>query len=137
LESVAVKSDDEKLGELFHPSRRQAIALGFMVIAALAIALYLRYFIIQNVPLGLACEAGEESFLCRLRLATITLFNSNVFNGVAIAAAVIQLCRPSVVAFGIGLIFAAFGLVLYSTRLSALAVALLVLSLARVVRAAQ
>jgi hypothetical protein len=35
------------------------------------------------------------------------------------------------VTFGIGLLSASFGLVLYNTRLSALAVALLVLSLAR------
>ena len=35
------------------------------------------------------------------------------------------------VAFGTGMVFAVFGLVLYNTRISALAVALLVLSLAR------
>jgi hypothetical protein len=46
-------------------------------------------------------------------------------------AAAIQLWRPNVLTFGIGLIAAAFGLVLYNTRLSALAVALLVLSLGR------
>jgi hypothetical protein len=36
-----------------------------------------------------------------------------------------------VTAFGIGLVFALLGLVLYNTRLAALAIALLVLSLAR------
>jgi hypothetical protein len=136
LEGMTVKVGGERLGELFRTSRRQALALGAMIIAVLGTALYLRFFIIQNTPIGFACEAGEVSFICRLRLATITLFNLNVFSGVAIAAAAVQLCRPNIVAFGIGLVFAAFGLVLYSTRLSALAVALLVLSLARVVRAA-
>ena len=49
----------------------------------------------------------------------------------AVAAALLQLWRPNVIVFGIGLISAAFGLVLYNTRLSALAVALLLLSFAR------
>jgi hypothetical protein len=50
---------------------------------------------------------------------------------VALIASAIQLWRPNVVAFGIGLAFALLGLVLYNTRVSALAIALLVLSLAR------
>lgn len=125
----------EGLGELFCPSRGQAIALGAMVVVVLGAALYLRYFIIENVGFGLACDAGQSSFLCRLRSAAIYLFNWNVFGGMAIASACFQLCRPNIVAFGFGLIFAAFGLVLYNTRLSALAVALLILSLARFPRA--
>ena len=55
----------------------------------------------------------------------------SIFGWTAVIAALLQLWRPNVVAFGIGLISASFGLVLYNTRLSALAVALLVLSLAR------
>lgn len=108
--------------------------LGALTIAALAAALSLRYGIIQNTSIGLACQAGEASLLCRARLATIFLFTWNVFGGVAIAAAALQLCRPNISALGTGLVFAAFGLVLYNTRFSALAVALLVLSLARLAR---
>jgi hypothetical protein len=61
----------------------------------------------------------------------ILLFARGVFGWVALAASFIQLWRPSVLAFGTGLVFAFLGLVLYNTRVSALAVALLVLSLAR------
>jgi hypothetical protein len=86
---------------------------------------------IQNTPLGFACEAGEESLRCKIRLAVIMMFNQNCFGWTAMIAAGVQLWRPNIVAFGIGLIFALFGLVLYETRASALAVALLVLSLAR------
>jgi hypothetical protein len=46
-------------------------------------------------------------------------------------ASCVQLWRPNIVAFGTGLVFALLGLVLYNTRISALAIALLVLSLAR------
>lgn len=104
--------------------------LATLGLAALALALFFRYAVIQNTPLALSCEAGEESLICHVRLAVILLFTWNVFGVVAMVAA-IQLWRPNVTAFGIGLVFALLGLVLYNTRLSALAIALLVLSLAR------
>ena len=59
------------------------------------------------------------------------LFVRGVFGWVALIASAVQLWRPNVVTFGTGLVFALLGLVLYNTRVSALAVALLVLSLAR------
>src|SRR4029077_20979729 len=101
------------------------------------LALYLRYDIIQNTPIGLACEAGEQSLTCMVRLAPVHLFVQSLFLWAAVGAALLQLWRPNVVAFGIGLLSASFGLVLYNTRLSALAVALLVLSLARARRGAR
>ena len=67
----------------------------------------------------------------RVRLAAILMFARGAFGWVALIASAMQLWRPNVVAFGIGLVFALLGLVLYNTRVSALAVALLVLSLAR------
>jgi hypothetical protein len=116
---------------LFKPSGRAALILSPLVVAAVGLALYLRYDIIQNTPIGLACEAGEQSLICTVRLAAIHLFVRSIFGWTAIVAALLQLWRPKVVAFAIGLLSASFGLVLYNTRLSALAVALLVLSLAR------
>jgi hypothetical protein len=116
---------------LFKPSPRALLILVPLTIAAVGLALYLRYRIIQNTPIGLACEAGEESLTCTIRLAAISVFVRGGFGWTALAAALLQLWRPNIAAFGIGLVSAAFGLVLYNTRLSALAVALLVLSLAR------
>jgi hypothetical protein len=115
----------------FKPSGRAVLILSLLVVAAVGLALYLRYDIIQNTPIGLACEAGEQSLICTVRLAAIHLFVRSIFGWTAIVAALLQLWRPNVVAFAIGLLSASFGLVLYNTRLSALAVALLVLSLAR------
>ena len=105
--------------------------LALLGLAALGLALFLRYGLIQNTPIGLACEAGEDSFTCTVRLAVILLFVRNAFGWTALAAAIVQLVRPNRIAFGIGLVAAALGLVLYNLRLSALAVALLMLSLAR------
>jgi hypothetical protein len=116
---------------LFRPSPRALLILVPLALAALGLALFLRYDVVQNTPVGLACEAGERSFTCGIRLAAILLFARGAFGWTAVAAALVQLCRPNILAFGIGVVAAAFGLVLYNTRLSALAVALLVLSLAR------
>ena len=59
------------------------------------------------------------------------MFVWNVFGWGALIAAAVQLIRPNVVVFGIGLVFALAGLVLYNTGVAALAIALLLLSLAR------
>jgi len=122
---------------LFKPSGRAVLILSPLVVAAVGLALYLRYDIIQNTPIGLACEAGEQSLTCAVRLAAIHLFVRSIFGWTAVVAALLQLWRPNVVTFGIGFVAASFGLVLYNTRLSALAVALLVLSLARARRGAR
>jgi hypothetical protein len=59
------------------------------------------------------------------------LFNHSVFGSVALGAAVLNLIRPSVVLLGLGLAAGALGIVLYNVGLSGLAIALLLLSLAR------
>jgi hypothetical protein len=115
----------------FLPSKREALLLALVGLASLGTALLLRYGIIQNTPLGLACEAGRGGFVCALRLGVILLFTFSVFGWGALAAAMIQLFRPNVLVLGLGLVFALAGLVLYNTGASALAIALLLLSLAR------
>jgi hypothetical protein len=120
--------------KLFLPSRRAGFVLAGLSIAALSTALFVRYGIIQNSVIGVACESGEVSLICKIRLAVILMFIQDLFGWMAIITAGVQLWRPNTVAFGTSLIFALLGLVLYNTRASALAVALLVLSLARPVR---
>ena len=119
--------------KLFLPSKRAAAIIAGLGLAALGAALWLRYGIIQNSELGVACEAGEEEegLGCQFRLGVIMLFVYGVYGWAALIAALIQLWRPNVVAFGMSIVFALLGLVLYNTRVSALAAALLVLSLAR------
>ena len=116
---------------IFLPSAHAAVVVAGLGLLALGAALFLRYEIIQNTPIGLACEAGEPSLTCSVRLAVILLFIRSVFGWIALGAAIVQLVRPNIVALGLGVVFAAFGLVLYNTRMSALATALLALSFAR------
>jgi Gpi18-like mannosyltransferase len=110
---------------------RAVLIIALLCLATLGVALFLRYVIIQNTPIGLACEAGEASFTCKLRLLAIVMFVNECFGWTALIAALVQLWRPNAITFGVGLVFAMLGLVLYNTRVSALAVTLLVLSLAR------
>ena len=128
---MSSEPDAQAPPKLFRPSKRATAILVALGLVALSTALYLRYFIIQNSATGVACEAGEVSLTCKMRLAVILMFVQDCFGWVAMIAAGVQLWRPNVVAFGTGLVFALLGLVLYNTRASALAVALLVLSLAR------
>jgi hypothetical protein len=116
---------------LFLPTARQTnwlLVIGFL---ALGEALYLRYLAIEYATVSLACQAGLETWLCTTFRLVIVLFNHSAFGWVALAAALLNLLRPSVVLVSIGLAAAGFGLVLHNADLSGLAVALLVVSLAR------
>ena len=115
----------------FLPTARQVnwlLVVGFL---SLGEALYLRYLAIENSTVSLACQAGLDTWLCTAFRLTIVLFTYQVFGGLALAAALLNLLRPSVVLMAVALAAAAFGIVLHNTDLSALAAGLLILSLAR------
>jgi hypothetical protein len=116
---------------LFLPTARQTnwlLVIGFL---ALGEALYLRYLAIEYATVALACQAGLTTWLCATFRLVIVLFNHAVFGWIALATALLNLLRPSIVLVAIALAAAAFGLVLHNADLSGLAVALLVVSLAR------
>ena len=116
---------------LFLPTPRQTIVLLTVGFLSLGYAFYVRYLVIEHTPVGLACEAGLDTWLCLTRKVAMGLFNHSVFGTVALGAAVLNLIRPSVVLLGLGLAAGGFGIVLYNVGLSGLAIALLLLSLAR------
>ena len=116
---------------LFRPSFRQAAWLGVLTIISIAYALYLRHQAIEQSTVAIACEIGPKTWLCRSRGAAIQLFTLSVFGIAAIGAALLNLIRPSLVLCVVALVAGGFGIVLYNVALSALAVALLILSLAR------
>jgi hypothetical protein len=116
---------------LFLPTARQTnwmLIVGFL---SLGEALYLRYMAIENNIVSLACQAGLNTWLCSTFRLTIVLFTYEVFGGVALAAAALNLLRPSLVLVTVALAAAGFGVVLHNADLSALAASLLILSLAR------
>ena len=116
---------------LFLPSARQTNVLLVVGFVSLGYALYLRYLVIEQSSVSLACDAGLSTWLCTTRKIATFLFRNSVFGIGALAAAGLNLIRPSVVFLALGLAFGGFGIVLYNVGLSALAVALLILAFAR------
>jgi hypothetical protein len=116
---------------LFLPSLRQIAWLAAITLSSIGYALYLRYQVIENSTVGIACEAAPATWLCASRRTAILLFTPVVFGAVAIGAALLNLWRPSLLLCAVALIAGGFGIVLYNTTLSAFAAALLILSLAR------
>lgn len=122
---------------LFLPSARQTnwlLAVGFL---SIGYALYLRYLVIETPGVALACQAGLDTWLCLSRKLATTLFQHSAFGAAALAVALLNLIRPSILLVAVALAAAGFGIVLYNATLSAFAAALLVLSLARPVSAAE
>ena len=116
---------------LFLPTARQLNWLLVVAFLSLGEALYLRYMALENVTVSLACQAGRDTWLCGTFRLTIVLFTYEIFGGVALAAALLNLLRPSLVLVTVALAAAAFGVVLHNADLSALAAGVLILSLAR------
>jgi len=116
---------------LFLPSRQQAAWLVAIAFAALGCGFYARYLLVEQPAVGIACECGLQSFSCTARKAAITLFTPGLFGWTALAAAALNLLRPSLVLCVVALSAGGLGIVLYNVAMSALAVALLTLSLAR------
>ncbi len=124
-------SDTPPPPRLFAPSAAQlnwVISIGFV---ALGYALYMRYLVIQQSSVGLACDLGLDTWLCLSRKVAAALFDRYVFGWVSLGAAILNLIRPSVPLFTIALVFTAFGIVLYNASLSGFAAALLIMSFAR------
>lgn len=117
--------------KLFLPSARATNVLLIVGFSAVGYALYMRYLAIEQSSVGLACGAGLQTWLCWSRGIAIALFTNSVFGVTALLVAALNLLRPSLMLFAVALAAACLGLVLYNTQLSALAVGLLLLSLAR------
>jgi hypothetical protein len=116
---------------LFRPSAAQlngVITIGFL---ALGYAIYLRYLVIEQTQIGLACDGGLRTWLCLSRAIVSAFFENEVFGWVSLGAAVLALIRPGVLLFTIGLAASAFGIVLHNAGLSGLAAALLIMCFAR------
>jgi hypothetical protein len=122
---------------LFLPTARQTnwlLVIGFL---SVGYALYLRYTAIEVPVVALACQAGLDTWLCLARKIATAFFQHSVFGVIAVGIALLNLLRPSIVLVAVALAAAGLGIVLYNVTLSAFAVALLLLSLARPAIAAE
>lgn len=119
----------------FVPSRGTLVAGVVALAAALAVAWAARYVLVENTPLGHACEAGESSFRCTVRFAVNEGFRTIVPGVLAVAAGTWCLWRPGPLPFVATLALAGLGLLLFNAWPAGLALVLAILALARPVRA--
>jgi len=115
---------------LFLPTARQINWLLIVAFLAVGQALYVRYMVMENLNAELACQAGLNTWLCTAFRVSIALYTHNVFGSVALAAALLNLVRPSIVLVAVALAAGGYGIVMHNADLSALAAGLLILSLA-------
>ena len=117
--------------KLFLPSARATNLLLIIGFGAVGYALYVRYMGIEQSQVGLACNAGLDTWMCTQRRVFAALFDRSLIGAAAVVLAAIHLLRPTLIIFALALATALMGLVLYNTVLSSLAVGLLLLSFAR------
>jgi hypothetical protein len=115
----------------FRPSPRAFAGLAAAAAAALGLAAYMRYHLVEPASVGLVCDAGAQTAVCIIRRGFVLAFVWNGFGIVALIATAVALYRPSIPAVAVALAAGLLGVVLYNTQLSALALALLPLVLAR------
>ena len=89
---------------LFRPSWRQAACLAVLALAALTYGFVMRYRVIEQSAVGIACEGGGASWLCANRRTAIALFTPQAFGIVALGVALLNLLRPSVIFWGLALL---------------------------------
>ena len=116
---------------LFLPTARQANVLLIVAFLCLGEAMYLRYMVMENSTMSLACQGGLTTWLCDTYRLVNTLYPYQVFGGAALALALLNVIRPSITLVAVALAAAAVGIVLHNADLSALAAGALILSLAR------
>ena len=116
---------------LFLPTARQTNVLLVVAFLCLGEAMYLRYMVMENSTMSLACQGGLTTWLCDTYRLVNTLYPYQVFGGAALALALLNVIRPSITLVAVALAAAAVGIVLHNADLSALAAGALILSLAR------
>ena len=104
------------------------LVVGFVTVGY---ALYLRYLAIELSTVALACDAGLQTTVCKMRLLATYLFKHSVFGTVALVTAALHVLRPSIVLLTGALVAAGLGIVLYNIVLSGIAIGLLILGFAR------
>jgi uncharacterized membrane protein len=112
--------------------RQHILAILLIACASFCVALCLRYLLIENSTIGEMCEGWASGWACASRRTIIMVVQSVALGWIALLAAALNLLRPSLWKCSLALAATSCGLVLYNAGLAALAVALLLLTLARV-----
>lgn len=114
----------------FHPGPHTTLLIVLLGGFALGWAIYMRYALVEQSSVGLAC-IGMATTTCHTRALVIWLFGYSAFGITALVVSLVQLIHPRVPIFIVGAMASAAGVVLYNNNLASLAAGLLLISLAR------
>jgi hypothetical protein len=115
----------------WRPRPSGLIAITVVGLVALAVALYVRYGLVEPSSVGLLCDAGARSTTCVTRRVFTGVFSHDGFGIAALIAACLALLRPNIVMVIVALAAGLLGVVLYDGGLAAPALSLLPFVLAR------
>lgn len=124
-----------RMPRAYLPSPITAVATLAAFALALAVAAAARYGLVENTPLGHACEAGATSLACTVRYAVNEGFRTLVPGVVAVVLGLWCLWRPGPLPLVLTALAAGLGLMLFNAWPAALALTLALLTLARPARA--
>jgi hypothetical protein len=99
---------------------------------SVGIAYGLRFALVENEDVAVACAAGSEGVGCLVREIAIFTFHHLLLGGLALAGGLLALAYPRRWTMLLALVPAAFGLVLYNVEMAATAVMLCLFATARV-----
>ncbi|MBM3529522.1 MAG: hypothetical protein FJX62_15640 [Alphaproteobacteria bacterium] len=105
--------------------------LSALALAAVGCGFYLRNGVLGDATVAAACASAGGGWICTIRDATVAAIAPSAFGFAALLSALLGVWRPSLALCALALISGGLGIVLYNVGLSALAVAVLTLSLAR------
>jgi hypothetical protein len=120
----------DQVSRLSVPMVRPLVLLATLV-PTMTAAFWLRFAILEDRAVGLWCRQGSEDWLCLVRNAATFSYEYALLGSFAVLIAAVNLVRPSYVTFAVATGAATIGAILYNVGGAAIAITLLILSLAR------
>jgi hypothetical protein len=120
----------DQMSRLSVPMVRPLVLLSTLVATGTS-AFWLRFAVLEDRAVGLSCRQGSGDWLCLVRDAATFSYEYALLGSIAVLIAAVNLVRPSYVTFAVAAGAATIGAILYNVGGAAIAITLLILSLAR------
>jgi hypothetical protein len=120
----------DQMSRLSVPMVRPLVLLSTLVATGTG-AFWLRFAVLEDRAVGLSCRQGSGDWLCLVRDAATFSYEYALLGSIAVLIAAVNLVRPSYVTFAVAAGAATIGAILYNVGGAAIAITLLILSLAR------
>jgi hypothetical protein len=121
----------DQVSRLSVPMVRRLVALLAIVLLMVICAFWLRFTVLEDRAVGLLCRQGADDWLCLVRDAATFSYEHALLGWFAVLSAAVNLVRPANVTFVVATVAATIAAILYNVGGAAIAITLLILSLAR------